>query len=97
MAESDRGGPRYFANSALAARMLSLPWRAYGEVEHAGLRDAMLDFFADVASGDKLATRTTAPRLARIVASLARKEADPARQARIDRIAAAAAAHAAPH
>jgi hypothetical protein len=86
-AESDRGGDLYLANSMLTARIVAVPWRAYGEVHHAGLRDAMLDFFEDAASGEKLGSATTAPRLARIVGSLAKKEDDPARHARIERIA----------
>jgi hypothetical protein len=85
-AESNRGGDLYLANSMLTARIVAVPWRAYGEVHHAGLRDAMLDFFEDAASGQKLGSASTAPRLARIVGSLAKKEDDPVRHARIERI-----------
>jgi hypothetical protein len=86
-AESHRWGDLYLANSMLTARIVAVPWRAYGEVHDAGLRDAMLDFFEDAASGEKLGSATTAPRLAPIVGSLAKKEDDPARHARIERIA----------
>lgn len=86
-AESDRGGDLYLANSMLAAKIVAVPWRAYSEVDDAGLRDAMLDFFEDAASGQKLGSATTAPRLARIVGSLAKKEADPARRGRIEALA----------
>ena len=50
--------------------------------------DAILDFLEDAGVGGKLLTRATAPRLARVVASLERKERDPARAARIRSIAA---------
>jgi len=83
-AESQRGeGLAYLALSQQAAKLLAIPWRAYGEIEDPNLRDAILDFFADAGSGEKLATAATAPRLSRIVASLERKEDDPARRARI--------------
>jgi hypothetical protein len=47
------------------------------------LRDAILDFFADVASGEKLATQRTRGRIVPIVASLESKEPDPVRRERI--------------
>ena len=71
-----------------AAKLLALPWQAYGRVEDGALRDAILDFFEDAGSGEKLATARTAPRLARIVASLEEKEtAHEGRRARIGRLA----------
>ena len=59
-----------------------MPWRAYSKIEEGRLRDAILDFFGDVAS----ASRSTAPRLLRVVESLREKEPDPARRQRIDSI-----------
>ena len=70
-----------------AAHLLAIPWRAYGEVQDGALRDAILDFFEDAGSGEKLGTAATAPRLASIVASLEPKEQNPERRARIQRLA----------
>ena len=64
----------------------AVPWRAYSEVDDGSLRDAILDFFQDVGSGDKPGSAKTAHRLARIVESLEKKEDDPARLERIRRI-----------
>jgi hypothetical protein len=87
-ANASPGGPTYLADNFRAAKLLALPWQAYGRVEDGGLRDAILDFFEDAGSGEKLATETTAPRLARIVASLEEKEtAHDERRARIGRLA----------
>lgn len=80
-------GPTYFADSFRAAKLLALPWRAYGLVDDPELRDAILDFFEDAGSGEKLGTAATAPRLARIVSSLEAKESDPARRRRIAELA----------
>jgi hypothetical protein len=82
----ESGGATYLADSFRAAKLLAVPWRAYGEVQDPLLRDAILDFFEDVATGDKQDARATAPRLARTVASLAKKESDPERLARIRRL-----------
>ncbi|MCL4683705.1 hypothetical protein KJ059_03025 [Myxococcota bacterium] len=83
-AQSDRGGSRYLSDSFRAAKLLAVPWRAYGEVEDARVRDAILDFFEDAATGEKLATRETAGRIEAIVAGLERKETDPQRLQRIE-------------
>ena len=83
-AQADRGGELYLADSFRAARVVAIPWRAYGLVEDGTLRDAILDFFEDAAFGRKSGARETAPRLARIVGSLATKEPDPERRARIE-------------
>jgi hypothetical protein len=80
-------GPTYFADNFRAAKLLAVPWKAYGLTDDPGLRDAILDFFEDAGSGEKLGTAATAPRLARIVASLEAKESDPDRRARILRLA----------
>jgi len=77
----------YLGNSFRAAKLVAVPWRAYREVSEPALRDAILDFFSDAGSGDKPKSAGTAPRLARIVASLAAKEPDPVRRARIEAIA----------
>lgn len=86
-AEQDRGTLAYLGLSQNAAKLLAVPWRAYGETDDARLRTAILDFFEDAAEGEKLSSAATAPRIAGIVASLARKETDPARRARIARLA----------
>ncbi len=82
-ASTHPGGPTYFADSFRAAKLLALPWRAYGLVEDGRLRNAVLAFFEDAGSGEKLGTASTAPRLAAIVASLEAKEQDPGRRRRI--------------
>jgi hypothetical protein len=82
-AEAEPGGPGYFDNSFQAAKLLALPWKAYGLVPDPALRDAILDFFEDAGSGVKLDSASTAPRLAGIVASLEAKETDDGRLARI--------------
>ncbi len=82
-AQSDRGGSRYFADSFRAAKLLAVPWRAYGDVRDPALRDAILDFFEDAATGEKLGARETAGRLASVIESLDRKESDPERRERI--------------
>jgi hypothetical protein len=86
-ANASRDAPHYLADNLRAAQLLAIPWRAYGEVEEARLRDAILDFFEDAGSGEKLASAATAPRLARVVGSLERKELDPTRGARIRSLA----------
>jgi hypothetical protein len=85
-AESDRGGGRYFADSFRAAKLLAAPWRAYGGTRDPLLRDAILDFFEDAATGEKLRARDTAPRVGSIAESLEAKESEPNRRARIRRI-----------
>ncbi len=86
-AEQNRGALAYLGLSQNAAKLLAVPWRAYGETEEARLRAAILDFFEDASRGEKLLSAATAPRVARIVASLARKESDPGRRARIAELA----------
>ncbi len=88
-AEAGRGnGLSYITLSQRAAKLVAIPWRAYGETENSDLRNAILDFLEDAGSGGKLHTLATAPRLARVVASLERKEPDPVRAQRIRSIAA---------
>ncbi len=87
-ADAAPGGPTYFADSFRAAKLLAVPWRAYGEIDDPRLRDAILDFFEDAGTGGKSGTAATAPRLARIVASLEKKEDDAERGARIRELAA---------
>lgn len=69
-----------------AAKIVAVPWRAYGEVDDPQLREAILDFFADVAAGEKLSSRRTRGRITRIVASLEAKEPDAGRRERIHTI-----------
>ncbi len=85
-AQSQRGGSRYMGNSFRAAKLLAVPWRAYSEVESAALRNAIVDFFEDAAFGGKLEAIGTAGRLERVVASLAPKEPDAERRARIEQL-----------
>jgi hypothetical protein len=82
-AEERRGELVYLTHSFQAARILAVPWRAYSEIDDGPLRDAILDFFEDAASGEKLATARTAGRLTKIVASLEAKETDLPRRDRI--------------
>lgn len=87
-ANASPGGANYFVDNFRATKLVAVPWRAYSEVTDGRLRDAILDFFEDVGSGEKLATAPTAPRLARVVASLEAKETvDAERRARIRRLA----------
>jgi hypothetical protein len=85
-AQADLGGSHYLANSFRAAKLIAVPWRAYGEIEDGPLRDAILDFFEDAATGDKLAAQQTAGRLERVIAALEPKEDDAARRQRIQRL-----------
>jgi hypothetical protein len=83
-AETERGeGLSYLSLSQRSAKLVAIPWRAYAETPNPNLRNAILDFFEDAGIGGKLHTGATAPRLARVVASLERKEDDPARAQRI--------------
>ena len=86
-AEGTRGGSTYLASSFGAAKLVAVPWRAYGEIQDGRLRDAILDFFADVANGEKRRSRRTAARLVQIVSSLEKKEENPVRLERIQSIA----------
>jgi hypothetical protein len=81
--ESEEGGAHYFADSFRATKLLSIPWRAYGDVESPQLRDAILDFYEDIARGEKRDAAGSAPRITRTVASLEKKETDPQRLERI--------------
>jgi len=83
-AQSDRGGSRYLSDSFRAAKLLAVPWRAYGEVADPRVREAILGFFEDAATGEKLLARETAGRIEAIVAALAPKESDPERLRRIE-------------
>ena len=82
------GNVEFLSAGFRSAKLAAVPWRAYGEIDDPALRAAILDFFEDVATSEKLGARATAGRLARVVESLARKEDDPERLARIHRIAA---------
>ncbi len=83
------GGPTYLSDNFRAAKLVAVPWRAYGQIDDPTLRDAILDFFEDAGFGEKLGTAKTAPRLARVVASLASKETqDVARRERIHELSA---------
>ena len=81
------GSSSYLAGSFQVARLAGVPWRAYREIEAPDLREAILDFFADAASGSKPASARTASRLGSIVRSLEQHETDTGRLARIRSIA----------
>jgi hypothetical protein len=85
-AQNDLGGRHYLTDSFRAAKLIAVPWRAYGEIQEPRLRDAILDFFEDAATGEKLAARETAGRLSRVIAALEPKEQDEARRKRIRRL-----------
>ena len=89
-ADSENGaaGGTYFADSFRTAQLIAVPSRAYGEILNPQLRDAILDFFEDIAAGQKPGTRVAGTRLARTLASLELQETDPERKARIRQIAA---------
>ena len=89
------GGVSFLTSGFRAAHLLAVPWRAYGDIVDGALRDAILDFFADAASGAKLSTARTVGRLERIVDSLDSKESDPGRKARIEELVAKIRAQAA--
>lgn len=82
-AEAVRGEMNYLTESFRVAHLLAIPWRAYSEIDDPALRDAILAFFEDAASGEKLGSSATAPRLKAVVASLEAKEPDAARRERI--------------
>jgi len=79
----DAPGMGFLSAGFRSAHLLAVPWRAYGEIDDPSLRDAILEFFEDAGTGDKLGASGTAGRLSRVVASLAEKEEDPARRRRI--------------
>lgn len=78
----------FLGSGIRVAHLVAIPWRAYGEIQDPKLRDAILDFFEDVSQGEKLGSAATRGRLARVVASLEKKETDPKRLARIRHISA---------
>jgi hypothetical protein len=84
----ETGGQHYFADSFRATKLLSIPWRAYADIDDARLRDAILDFYEDIARGEKRDAAASAPRITRTVVSLEKKETDPTRLARIHGLAA---------
>ncbi len=85
-ARPDGAPEHYLVDSFRATKLAAVPWGAYGRVDDGTLRDAILDFYQDVATGEKPGVAQTAGRLASVVASLERKESDPARLARIRRL-----------
>ncbi|MCG8590194.1 MAG: hypothetical protein MJE66_12955 [Proteobacteria bacterium] len=87
-ASREAAGMGFLGQSFRSAKLLAVPWRAYMEIEDPNLRSAVLAFFEDAASGEKLGSERTAPRLLRVVGSLESREADPARKARIRRLVA---------
>lgn len=86
--EAQRGSLGFISSGFRAAKIAAVPWRAYGDIVDPRLRDAILDFYEDAATGEKLGSAATGARLAPIVASLERKEPEAGRRARIQAIAA---------
>jgi hypothetical protein len=87
-AEAQRGsGLHYMGQSFRAARVAAVLWRAYAECGDPELRDGIIAFFEDAASGEKVGSCTTARTLAQMVASLQRQEHDSVRSARLKRAA----------
>lgn len=82
-----KGDIAFLTGAFRSTRILAIPWRAYGEIEDEGLREAVLDFFQDAGTSRKLGASATAGRLAGIVGSLATKEPDDLRRLRIERLA----------
>ena len=86
--EDDSDGGQYLSDSFRAAKLLSIPWRAYRDIRDPALRDAILDFYDDIAAGEKTYAAQTASRILRLVESLSKKETDLARLERIRALAA---------
>lgn len=80
----DAGDVAFLSAGFRAAKLVAVPWRAYMEIEDEALRRAIVEFFEDVATGEKLGSERTMGRLARIVESLASRESDPALRARLE-------------
>lgn|GEM_PF-1530251 len=93
----ETGNMRFLTTGMRAAKLAAVPWRAYGNVSEGALRSAILDFFEDVSTGEKLGSARTRSRLSPVVSSLARKEHDPKRLARIKALSERLAADQAPH
>jgi hypothetical protein len=87
-AAREGAGMGFLTGGMRAAHLLAIPWRAYGEVDDPRLRDAILDFYEDAGTGEKLGASATAGRLVRIVGSLAAKEPDDRRRQRIEALTA---------
>lgn len=83
-----RGDIEFMSAGFRAAKIVAVPWRAYMEIRDPALRAAIIDFFEDVASGEKRGSARTMGRLARIVESLIEREADPELRARLERVTA---------
>ncbi len=83
----EAGDVEFVSAGFRAAKLVAVPWRAYMEIEDPELLDAIVDFFDDVATGEKLGSARTMGRLAKIVESLVPKESDPARRARLTALA----------
>ncbi len=82
------GQSSYLGSSFAVARLVAVPWRAYREIADPMLREAILDFFWDTATGGNAQSAGTASRLASIVSSLEEHEPDRGRRTRIREIAA---------
>lgn len=83
----DEAGLGFLSGGFRTAKLLAVPWRAYGEIEDPRLRDAILDFYEDAGTSAKLGASATAGRLMGIVGSLAAKEPDHRRRRRIEALA----------
>lgn len=83
----NEGGIGFLSGAFQTARILAVPWRAYGEIGDPNLRGAILDFYEDAGTSAKLGASATAGRLVGIIRSLAAKEPDPRRRRRIEALA----------
>ncbi len=81
--EAMRGQLSFMSQGYRAAKLVSVPWRAFQGMSDETLRDATVDFFADAVSGEKLGTQMTRGRLLPILESLERKEEEPTRKSRL--------------
>lgn len=80
----ESGDVAFISAGFRAAKLVAVPWRAYMEIEDLALRTAIVEFFEDVATGEKRDTPRTMGRLAKIVESLTPKEPDPALRIRLE-------------
>lgn len=83
----EAGDVAFISAGFRAAKLVAVPWRAYMEIEDEALRRAIIEFFEDVATGEKSGSARTMGRLAGIVESLAPREPDPVLRARLERLA----------
>ncbi|MBW2245392.1 MAG: hypothetical protein JRH01_25775 [Deltaproteobacteria bacterium] len=82
----ESGDVAFISAGFRAAKLVAVPWRAYMEIEDLALRTAIVEFFEDVATGEKQDSARTMGRLAKIVESLEPKEDDLALRTRLEQL-----------